>query len=100
MKIADGCLDWSLKKYDDAVDAYLQGYTQLAQQDGYGESLYATHRDRVFKNIDEIHNQSEKVRLLLYLKQSWLDVGLDKKQPDFIELCELKLLTAELFEEN
>jgi hypothetical protein len=98
IKVAEGCLLFANQQYKEAVEAYIQGYISLAQQKGYGAALYETHRDRVFNNIEKLHDSENKQKwLLTNLRESWRNAGLDNRYPDFIELCDLHLLTLELF---
>ena len=97
VKIAEGCLNFAKKRYEEAVDVYLSGYIELAKIQGYGLALYGMHRDRVFNNLNRIDDVNLKRKLLMKMRETWKEEGLSKKFPGFIKLCESQLLIIDLF---
>jgi tetratricopeptide (TPR) repeat protein len=89
LDIAEAELRCQQGAYDQALDLYIRGLAGLAEDPGYGSTLYGVHRGRLLNNLAALPNPEDQHRWCDRIIEAWKEKGLGTAHPDLVVDCEL-----------
>jgi tetratricopeptide (TPR) repeat protein len=94
--IAEAEFFFNQEEYDKALAMYIEGFTGLASDPGYGTVQYRVYKDRFMRHLAALPEPEHHRKWCRKMSEAWTQAGLDETHSDLIGSCQLHLLTMDV----